>query len=357
MAVRRRRGGRARHVARPKKNHKRAGRARRAHKLKKAKKGKPRGRSRSAKKGATLSRGKLLDILTVPNTLTRQVADACAMPTSNNTVGVLCNYFHEEGSNFPGNGLGYTAGASCWPAMSCSPSEMLVIGAAIDSAANPALKFFQTDFKMKHQISNCGNVDVMITGYLCESRHDQNNNAYNYPLNRLGNGFLNTGTGTSSQYNNVGLNNPALSPFNAIDFIEEWKIIRTDRRRLKAGRTTEYNIRDMKKHVIHPNRFIQMNSTQGYASGTIQITISQGSRFWLFKVERGQITDDKLSAHDIEAWTTAVNMLSNFMYQYKYINDNNSDNLNLTEIGVVAGVNTDAFMNAYTGIPGVVQNA
>nr|WAE42190.1 MAG: capsid protein [Cressdnaviricota sp.] len=350
MAIRRRSRGRKKSSSRPKKANRRSrrgrGSAQRHRKKQKLKKTKKRGSS-------GLNRNKLLDILTVPNSYSLQIGDQCIANGSSSTAGVLCQYFHCNGSVGAAN-KGYNLPQSTYPVTSLCPGFMLKIASIINNNAQPDIKFFQTDFLIKHAISNACNFDITLKAWLCESRHDQINTGTQYPLNILGQGFASTGVNSVvTQYTNSGLQFPDLTPFNSPDFCEAYKIVKSVSRKIKGGDTVMFSIHDKRKHVVHPNRFCYMAATQTYLTCTQNIMEIQGGRFWLFRIESRHLGDEVGANTTLSSEGPKVNMLTDVQYQYKYIQDSNVNNFSANATNI-ATANQPEITNRST-MQGIIE--
>lgn len=228
----------------------------------------------------TKARSELLNLLTVPNFLDLQYGDVIAGTYSSNaSVGLPCQYFIYN------NAAGIPYGST-------NPIQMLSIANIITTAAQQDIRFFQTEFNIKHRITNASNFVIKITGYLCQSRFENTNATTRAPLNILGDGFANSGFNPSTTYNlNQGMFIEDLTPFQSTDFCQNYKIRRIKVYKILPGRVAEYNIADKHNHSIRPNRWIYMTSGQTYANGTVLYQQNQHEMFWLFKMTSEQTGD------------------------------------------------------------------
>lgn len=254
---------------------------------------------RNKRKGRkSLNRKSLLNILTVPNVWTKQLAEAYVLAAST-TAGKNCAYFTQDVGD---------------PYVSRDPVIMSQIAFLIDTSTNPQIKFTQTSFKMEHQLTNLSNVEMLITTYLCEARRDITNT---FPqadvLDTLQQGFTLSGS-------QLSITDAANSPFDSSTFVQLWNIKSVKKRNLLPGHTTSYAVRDNAAHSIRPSSDMDMPAGATYATGDELYHYKRGCKFILFKMELAKMginSDGGLTA----ANATRVQLLSKVHYIYKHIED------------------------------------
>lgn len=295
------------------------------------------------RRAARMSRKQLLDLLTVPNHMTSQYGDQILVAASSATAGVKAAYGHIN------NGLAAVG--------SCNPAFMKTIAYTITTAVQPDIMFEQTHFEVNHHLANQLSNPIQITGYLCESRHDQPVAASEYPLTRLGQGFASAGIDpTNPNSTNAAMAYADTDPFMSPEFCESWKIIKTKKVWVQPGKVAHFHIKDKKCHVIRPNRFLTMASGNTYNTSTSLLQQMQGEQFWLFKTENDYLGNLSTTKTTLQTIGYRVNILSDVRYTYKYVQDNQSTLTTVVVSGIAtaSGI-TDSMLGGYNIVAGQVS--
>lgn len=257
---------------------------------------------KSSRKSDSARRASLLNTLTVPNTISGNVAQQVGIVASDAILGKRCTYF------VPNNSL---------PHVSLDPAVMAQIGYLITQDVLPQIKFHQTNYDCNLTLSNLSNTHIKIRAYLCEARRDVINvTGQNNIIQLLAQGFdLSADTIGTTLINNVGT-----TPFDSPSFAQVWKIIQTRTTFLGPGSVTHYAVHDRQDHTVRPSSDMTFVAAQTYDTGTILYAYKKGSKFWLFQ---GEVDKMGINSGTFEAANVQCDLLlqETFKYTYKWMDD------------------------------------
>lgn len=256
-------------------------------------------------------RKKLIQMLAAPDYYNTEVGDQAQAIASSSTLGIACKYF-----TFNSNA----------PYGSMDPGAHQQIAAAITTLPNADINYVQTDFKQRHVISNQFNTTCILKGWLLEARRDfpAGTTKYASVLADLGQAFLNSGVGTNAGTTNTALVRPDVDPFNANGFLTDYKIVKKFSKRLAPGHTHIVYNNDHLTHTVRPTQFIYLPAATGFGAGTLLLQDRVGERYWLFRIETGQLGDNAAAATVLADLGAKINMVTYTSYEFKRVSDNQS---------------------------------
>lgn len=282
-------------------------------------------RKRTARKkpNASAMRKKLLDILTVPNSLSQQLGEQYICNPSSGSYG--------QGQIYAAPGVSSTANV----AGTLVPNILTQI-AYIVNPNQTNLKYELTEQIIDFELSSQSNAPALLIRYTCMARDRiVNTLSYDNPLNILGQGFSNSGiNATSTDRTNSGLLKADLTPFQSPDFCQNFKILQTKRFTMMPGKPLHMSLTDKKVYVIHPNTLMNLSNGQTYSTGTLVYSYLKGTKFYVFQIQ-GVVSDN--NGTSIVTTAPKIDCLIKWRYTYKYINDNIVTINSVAEAGIITG--------------------
>lgn len=158
----------------------------------------------------------------------------------------------------------------------------------IDPNAAPDIEFVQDKYIERATITSQTNIPVKITGYKLMARRDLPNvTKYNQGLlYTLGQAFVTAQIGANAGTSNTALVQARHTIWQASQFLQDFKVLRTITRTLMPGETAVFHNNDTRRHLIRPNAHLNfVLVTDDYADAQLTVTYKQGETFWLWKME------------------------------------------------------------------------
>lgn len=262
-------------------------------------------RVRRPTRRANLSRTKVMEMITVPNTSIYQTGFT-AVPLDNASgLGKACIY---------------TSGLVCLP----DQDHLIKIASTIrPTITNTDMKYHLTQQLLTYEYSNMSIGTCYLTAYFCKVRNNlPYSNSISDPVAVLKDGFANRGLDISNR-GQVGVISAQLDPFSSPKFCTNFNIYKVLSKKLGGGQSGRLSVKNGTKHTVKMSNVVnQTAATQTtFAECGRLFAYQTGTKFILFKIE-GEVTT---GANDTPTYTKPrVQFIANHKYVWRYVSDDNS---------------------------------
>lgn len=296
----------------------------------------------STRKTESMAREKILDLLVPSNNQSYQCGNVfqCAAASTDGASGL---WFATVNNTL-----------SIYNTLNCG-QHLKDIAFALNTAAMANVLYTLKSSRCRYILQSQDTGNINLEAYLIKVRRDIPNSQDDI-RDTIGRGFATNGHDvTDPNKNNAYMTQINTGLFQSQDFCLDYKVLKTRRTILKPGQQKSFNIVNNFSREIRPNRFIQMTSGQTFNTGTLLFSRFRGDRFYLFRIY-GQLAVDSAIVGNSTFTAPKINMLSQFQYEYKWIQDNIA-NINAYQASGLFANTTPRFVTQNTLAPVVEQTA
>lgn len=263
-------------------------------------------KSRVRSRNVSISRKKLLNILTVPNFYNAQEAWQLQVPATTNA----------------GKGVQYGCVAYSIPTV---PHIQAIATLINPSPSHTNMKVYFTNMFLRYEYSNMSLASCYLTAYFCRSRRDVPDtlNYYN-PIVIMQDGWADRGFDSTGR-GVLGDDELNLDPYKSFKFCHYFKIYKVKKLKLQGGESGKLAVKCRSRILNMSDLFTKSGADQAtWANYSRLFAHVKGSKFILFRAE-GEVTNLENTKTAVTATAPRVNFITSFNYTYKRISESISD--------------------------------
>ena len=225
-------------------------------------------------------------------------------------------------------------------------------------------KFLIRNCYQTTELTNTSNGHAILYIWKCMYRRDiayngsaTNSTNYKSPLWLLGDGFYQRSFGAVGGFNNNGVTDCDLSPYDSHKFCSEIKIIKQTRHVMESGEHMTISIKRQRPIMINMNHYFTPTAATGsYVNLQPDYSHRRGEMFYLIRIE-GQPANDSSNINSIYYTSPKVNMITKTHYNFHELTPNLPILINGGAVGYTAPTTGESLMQDEAGVKVQETNA